>query len=390
MSNKNVNKTKVLFLITKGNFGGAQRYVYDLAVNLPKDKFEAVVAMGTPGLLMERLTEANIKTVEIKRLTREIKFFDEFKICNDLVKLIKSEKPDVVHLNSSKIGGVGAVASLIARLTSKNYNLKTIFTSHGWGFYESHRSTLSHLFFYISHYITVLLCHKTIAVSEKTKRDMAWLPFMKNRIQVIHNGLENFECLPREEARRILDPHSTSSGETDKTVLLSISELHKNKGIDVALQGLALLPTEIKEQIIYCVAGDGEEEENLKLLAISLKLESNVKFLGFVDNAKKLLSGADIFLFPSRTENLPFAILEAGLASLPVISTSVGGIPEIIQDMESGILVHKEKPKEITHALEYLLEHPEQKEKFGKKIHTIVSKNFSLKKMLSLTIKIYN
>ncbi|MEK7642525.1 MAG: glycosyltransferase [Patescibacteria group bacterium] len=370
------NKKKVLFLITKGNFGGAQRYVYDLATHLPQDQFEVAVAYGEGNLLKEKLEEANIRTIKIEDLIREVKFLDEFRVCKNLIEIIRKEKPNIINLNSSKIGAIGAVASIYVKLTSKNYNLKTIFTSHGWGFYEKHRPMFMRVFFYLSHWITVLLCDQTIAVSQKTKDDLAWLPFMRNKITVVHNGIEKFDLLPKKES--------------DKIVLFSIAELHKNKGLDTALKSIALLPKGIQEKITYSIAGSGEEKENLENLAKELGISKMINFLGFVDNAKQLLSGADIFLFPSRTENLPYAILEAGLAGLPIISTSVGGIPEIIKDMESGILVHKNNPKEIAEALLYVLDNKNKREKMGLKIKKVVTSNFSLKKMLRETMEVYD
>ena len=369
-------KKKILYIITKGNFGGAQRYVYDLATHLPKEDFEVVVACGEGEALPKILTEAGIRTIKINNLAREIKTLNEFKVCKELVGLIRSEKPDVIHLNSSKIGGVGAVAGRIASLLEKDYHPKIIFTSHGWGFYEKHRSFLSHLFYYLSHWFTVLICDETIAVSQKTKLDIAFLPFIKDKIVVIHNGIESFDLLPKKESPKIL--------------LFSIAELHKNKGFDVALRAIALLPKEIQEKITYSIAGSGEEKENLEKLARELRISEMVNFLGFIDNAKQLLSGADIFLFPSRTENLPYAILEAGLAGLPIISTSVGGIPEIIKDMQNGILIHPQNPKEIAEAILYMLDHPEKSKEFGQEIQKTVSNFFSLSKMLSETIDLYS
>jgi len=378
-------KEKILYIITKGNFGGAQRYVYDLATNLPKSDFETMVACGEGEALPKMLELAGIKTIKINNLTREIQTFNEFKVCKELIGLIRSEKPDVLHLNSSKIGGIGAVAGRVAGILEKNYSPKIIFTSHGWGFYEKYRSFPSRIFYYLSHWLTIILCHQTITVSTKTKKDIDFLPFIKNKIKVIHNGISDFNTLPKEESRPIL-----TNKKIDKTIIFSISELHNNKGLDVALKALTLLPQETKEKIIYSIAGDGEEEENLKKLAEDLNITNIVKFLGFMPDAKKLLSGADIFLLPSRTENLPFAILEAGLKNLPTIATSVGGVPEIIRDMQNGILVHPQNPKEIAEAITYLIDHPERQKEFGGAIKQIVTSNFSLEIMLNKTISLYN
>lgn len=372
-------KKKILYVITKGNFGGAQRYVYDLATSLPKDEFEAVVVCGEGKILKEKLEEKNIRVIELKSSQRDINISKDVRTFFEILKILKEEKPDVLHLNSSKIGGLGALAGRFTRVK------KIIFTGHGWAFNED-RGLLSKSVILFLHWLTVLLCHTTIAVSEKAKKDILRLPFIKNKIKVIYNGIEKFEALPKEEARIIL-----ASKDSEKIIIFSISELHKNKGVDVALRALALLPKETREKIIYSIAGvDGGEKQNLEKLVLELGIADTVRFLGFVPDAKKLLSGADVFLLPSRTEAFPYAPLEAGLVGLPIIATSVGGVPEVIKDMQNGILVHPRNPKEIAEAISYLLDHPDKQKEFGDEIKKTVSNFFSLKKMSNETTLYYS
>jgi glycosyltransferase involved in cell wall biosynthesis len=370
-------KKKILYIITKGNFGGAQRYVYDLVTNLPQNDFEAVVACGEGEILKEKLKEKNIRVIDISFAKRDINILRDIRTFFEIKKLIEQEKPDVIHLNSSKIGGLGSLAGRICGVR------KIIFTGHGWAFNEE-RNLLEKIVILFLHWITILLCHTVIAVSEKTKRDIDWMPFVKNKIKVVYNGIAKFDTLPKEEARVILGSH-----ESDKTIIFSISELHKNKGVDVAIKALSLLPKEIKEKIIYSVASGGEERENLEKLAKELQIDGLVRFLGFVQDAKKLLSGADIFLLPSRTEAFPYTPLEAGLVGMPIIATKVGGVPEVIRDMQSGILVHPKNSKEIAEAILYLLDHENKQKEFGREIKKTVINFFSLEKMLKETIALY-
>ncbi len=385
-----LTKKKILYIITKGNFGGAQKYVYDLATNLPKDKFDVVVACGNKDgyVLFEKLTEKNIRTIILESSEREINLKNDFKTFKELLKLIRKEKPDTVHLNSSKIGFLGSLVAFYINLNNNYPKPKIIFTSHGWAFNEQNRSAIAKFIFYIAHYFTIIFCDATIAVSEKTKQDIDFLPFIKDKIKVIYNGLENFETLLTQESREILTDKNPSTS-SRQAILFSLSELHNNKGIDVALKAISLLPDDKKENIIYCIAGEGEEKQNLEKLANDLGIKTLVRFLGFVKDGKKLLSGATIFLLPSRTENLPFAILEAGLIGLPIIATSVGGIPEVIRDMQNGILIHPRNPKEIAEAIMYYLDHPEKQKEFGEEIKKTVTNFFSLQKMLEETIRLY-
>jgi glycosyltransferase involved in cell wall biosynthesis len=376
-------KKKILFCVTKGNFGGAQRYVYDLATNLPKERFEIIVASGEGEILPGKLRDEGIRTVRIEKLAREVSFLDEFSVFKELIRIIKTEKPDIIHLNSSKIGGIGALAGRLVSLFSADINPKIIFTAHNWAFNEKNRSLSARLFYYLSHWITILLCHKVIAVSEKTKKGVSFLPFTQEKISVIYNGISAPHFASKGESRSLF-------GETrNRTVIFSISELNPNKGIDTALRGIAMLPHNMRVKILYVIAGSGEQNEMLSNLAKELGISDNVKFLGYVEEASRYIKGSDIFLLPSRNEAFPYVVLEAGSAGIPIIATSVGGVPEVVKDMQNGILIHPRNPKEVAEAILYLCDHPDKSREFAEEIKKTIFNFFSLQKMLEETEKIY-
>lgn len=386
------NRTKVLILVTKGNFGGAQRYVFDLATHLPKKDFEVLVASGEGESLGLKLSEKNIRSIDIESLGREVEAGRDWKAFKEIRALIKRESPDIAHFNSSKMGLLGALAVITLKIENefihgKDHKLpKTIFTGHGWAHHEKQRSFFWRSAFYVLHYLTMLLCDQTILVADMLKDDYRFLPFLKNKINTVHNGINAFRPDAKESARREL----LQGKDGRKYVLFSLSELHPNKGIDTALKAISLLPQSVRSELLYVIAGSGEDKVKLETQISDLKLEDVVCLMGFVDNGKRLLSGADIFLLPSRKEAYPYALLEAGSVGLPIIATSVGGIPEIIHDMQNGILVHKENPRELAEAILYVLENKTKKGEFGQEIKRTVLNFFSLEKMMSDTIEVYN
>ena len=123
-------RKKVLFLITKSNFGGAQRYVYDLATTLDAEKFEVVVALGGKGPLASLLEHAGIRTITIESLTRDISIKNELRFTFELWKIIHTERPHILHVNSSKAGAVGTLLGRVAFVP------RVLFTAHGWAFNE--------------------------------------------------------------------------------------------------------------------------------------------------------------------------------------------------------------------------------------------------------------
>ena len=174
---------KILYIITKGNFGGAQRYVFDLATNLKG--FDVEVASGEPGLLHERLIEKKIPTHTLPSLQRDIDIKKDLASLRETIHLLREMRPDIVHINSSKAGFTCSLAARIYNIFYANKKpVKIVFTSHAWGFNED-RSFSFKILLYTLHIATVLLSHKTITVSQASKDDLAFMPFLKKKMIVI-------------------------------------------------------------------------------------------------------------------------------------------------------------------------------------------------------------
>jgi glycosyltransferase involved in cell wall biosynthesis len=380
-------KLKLFFLITKGSpFGGAQRYVYDLATTLPRDKFDITVVYGEGGDLGKKLKSAAINSIQLDSLGRDLRFTDDWKIFWQLVRLLKRERPDIIHLNSSKAGGLGAAAARLAGVR------KIIFTAHNWAFNEE-RPAWQRTIIKFFHWITILLCHQVIAVSERNRDQMAKLPFARRKFVVIHNGLPPAELLDRETARLELAKKIWKKGFdaqllNEALIIGTVSELHKNKGLDFLIAALGQLKEKLGQTLVWII-GDGEENDKLKLQIKKAGLKDHIILAGSVPDAKKYLKALDIFTLTSRTEALPYALLEAGQAELPVIASAVGGITEVISDFDLGILVRPGNIKEIRLALARLIDSPADRAKFGRNLAKKVSKDFSLKKMSAKTLDLY-
>lgn len=390
-------KKKILYVITKSNWGGAQRYVYDLATNLPKARFDVVVALGGTGELGEKLTEAGIRIIQVKRLQRSVGIINDIASFFELVKIFLHEKPDVIHLNSSKVGGIGALAGRIYNLLQKknflkanSYKLsaKIIFTAHGWAFNEG-RGAFSKFLIRCASWLTVILSHTTIAVSDYDRVQGEQMLFLKHKIIRIHNGVRKIKFIAKNSAREILLGKRAVS--LSKALWIgTVAELHSNKGLSYAINAVKKLKEKMGAgKFVFIAIGEGEERGALEKLIQELHLEDEVFLVGKKEGASSLLHAFDIFILPSIKEGLPYVILEAGAAALPVVGSAVGGIPEIIQDMKSGILVKPKHGDEIALALEFLLANPQKRNEFGEKLKEYVANNFSLEKMVEETERLY-
>lgn len=373
MTPESSKKKKVLILITKSNFGGAQRYVYDVARNL-KGVFDISVACGGEGTLTKKLANVGVRTISIPFLSRDVNPFKDIFVFFKLYSLIQKEKPDILHLNSSKIGGLGALAGCIAQVP------RIIFTAHGWAWNED-RGLLSKSFVRAVYALTFAFSHSVIAVSEAIRSQGLSLPFSKKMV-VIHHGIDTTEVVEQSIAKNTLP----EKARTKKLVFGSVAELHPIKGLSYAIRAFAELSDLDASYVIW---GEGEKRAELESLIHKLNLGERVFLAGNKDDAAHFMRAFDCLIVPSLSEALGYVILEAGNAGIPVVATSVGGIPEIITDMESGILVHSQNVKEIVRAVRFMAQNKDKRDALALALTDSVRERFAMTSMIEATKKIY-
>lgn len=375
-------RKKICFIVTKGVWGGAQKYVYALATELPKNKYDVFVIVGAGNILKSKLEEQSIRVYEIDSLKRDISFFSEIKNFIKIFNIVRKENPTILHLNSPKASGIGA---LIGRLL---LTPKIIQTVHGWSFNEN-RNIFSRSLIYLLSWITTILCTHTIVIGKSEKTQALKMPFVgENKISLIKNGISNIKYIDKQIVRTALLHRvgkSLADLETNTTWIGTLSELHPNKGLKYTINALS----KISSPFVFFVIGEGEEREKLKDLILEKELQNKVFLVGFIDIANLYYKAFDIFTLTSVKEGLPYTLLEAGLAGLPIISSSVGGIPDIIDNKKNGLLTRKKDVKEITTSIEYLINNPKIRSEYGKKIKEKIQKEFSLDGMLKKTFALY-
>jgi glycosyltransferase involved in cell wall biosynthesis len=241
---------------------------------------------------------------------RDVSFLREWRALRELTTLFKQERPDVVHLNSSKAGGLGALAARLAGVP------RIVFTAHGWAHREN-RSLPARLAIWLASWLTIVLAHKIIAVSTYDHRD-APVFFSRRKITVIHNGIALPLALGPGERIRSAFP-------TGVHITGTIGDLSKNKNqislVEQALQN--------PNMYVAIVGDEGEERAHLELKIKEYGLKDRVKIFGFIP-ASEVLRGFDTFALPSLKEGLPYVLLEAKAAGLPIEANRVGGVGEIL------------------------------------------------------------
>jgi len=380
-------KKRILFGITKASWGGAQRYVFDLATHLPADKFEIIVMGGAAGLLKEKLASTGIRFIEIAELDRDISFSSEPRAFWRILKTIRAEKPDILHLNSPKMAGLGALAGRIARVP------QIVTTIHGWTFNERRFFAIKLLIAFFS-WMSALMAHQTILITEKDLRTAKFFPpYKKEKYRLVLNGIAALEsqddaASARENLKQIMARlYPDKIAALDEPIWIgTLAELTPNKDPATLIRAAASLPWRIPVIII----GDGGEREKLVRLIKQLGAEDRVFLAGFIPEAARLLSAFTIFVLSSVKEGLPYALLEAGQRGLPVIATDAGGIPDIIEHEMSGILVPVRNAAEIREAIIHLAGDPARRKRLGAALQKKVAHKFGISRMVRETLAVYN
>lgn len=374
---------KILYVITKSNWGGAQKHVFDLSTTMKDRGHDVWVALGGEGLLKEKLEKAGIYTFSIASLGRDISPGKDAGSLKEIYTIIRNKRPDIIHLHSPKAAGLGSVAGRLLRVK------KIITTVHGWTFNEDRLfyQKLPIMFF---SWLTMIFSHETIVLSEREYKQALNFPGVKNKITLISPGLRPLTFVSVDGAKQAIAKLIKMDLVEfyKKTVIGCVAELHPNKGLNYLIEAMAMVTTQ-QPNAICVIVSDGQERDSLQAMIVEKKLEQKVFLAGYLDNANEYLKAFSIFVLPSIKEGLPYAILEAGAASLPVVSTTVGGIPEIIDDMKSGILIQAKNSRELAHALSFMIEHPEERKKYGATLKEKVATKFGTERMIQEVEGVY-
>jgi glycosyltransferase involved in cell wall biosynthesis len=168
----------------------------------------------------------------------------------------------------------------------------------------------------------------------------------------------------------------------------AVSRLSEEKGIQYLVQSIPVIAKQFSNFKIY-IAGDGECREQLERLVESLAVPSHVKFLGHLNDVQAFLKQIDLFVQPSRSESLGVAVMEAMSMGLPVVATRVGGIPEIVANNVTGLLVPSQNPEALAKAISDLCRDPETRKKMGMKGKELVAQKFRVSDFVKQTFDLY-
>ena len=237
---------------------------------------------------------------------------------------------------------------------------------------------------------TLKRSNKLIAVSDFTRRELLkYYNVKEDKIRVIHNGVDIHKFAPPEDKEKVKQELGLSNKDFN---ILSVGRLYARKGLFTLIKSVSIVAKKYRH-VKLIISGKGQKNEMKKLVdyAEKLGIRSNILFTGYFPDAKlpKLYQAADIFAFSTFYENLPFAVLEALSSRLPVVTTNVGGIPEMIEDGENGFLVPPANSAALADRILYLIGNPDEASEMANKARETVEKRFDWRLIVKKVMKVY-
>ncbi|MFA5038251.1 MAG: glycosyltransferase family 4 protein [Candidatus Omnitrophota bacterium] len=361
---------KILILTNHLNLGGVSVYVCQLAARLAAGHGAKVFVASRGGDLQESLRAAGVSDIRIP-LTTKCEFspkvlFSALK----LLPVIRREKIDVIHANTRVTQVLGSLLSLA---TGK----PMLSTCHGY-----FKRRLSRL---------ALPCwgRRVIAISDQVRDHLIYdFDVEAERINLIYNGVEAGKFIPRSsgEIRRQKGFWGIEAGQKVAGHIGRLSSVKGQATIVLAAEALKQKRPDLR----WIIVGDGKEGPRLKELITARGVQNIVRIFPSQGDTSLALASMDVFVMPSLQEGLGISILEAQAQGVPVVASRVGGIPTVIEDGATGLLVPPQDPRSLAQAVEKFLDEPDWASGVVRKARLHVTERFSLDIMAEKTYKVYS
>lgn len=346
--------------------GGAETVLLELTKEL-QARGHQVVPLGFSG--QEGWLTSRFAEIGLKRDLLDVSGPFGLGSVSEIASTIRKHRLDVLHSHEF---GFAVCGSLAARLAGCRH----VITMHG-GSYATQRLRRR-----LALRVAAALSSCTVAVSDSLRETLEEsLRLRKQSIVVVHNGVAGVSS----EGARIRDQLGLGAGDV---LALAVGNLFEVKGHDVLIEAVSKLPR-FDGRLVVAIAGRGHLEMKLRSLAESLGIASQIHLLGFRADVSNLLDGADIFVMPSLSEGLPMAMIEAMLAGKAIVASDAGGIRELLDNGNVGLMVPPSDSAALAERLIELATDAGLRERLGTAARARALKHFTAAAMADRYLSLY-
>ncbi|KMY55634.1 glycosyl transferase [Bacillus sp. FJAT-27231] len=360
---------KVLHFITGAETGGSRKHVITLLEQFAQD--EVTLAVMQEGPFAEEARQKGIRTEVFSQSSRY-----DLSILKKIVQFIQKEKFDILHTH-------GPRANLFGIYIKKKTGIQWVTTVHSDPALDFVKSGLKGRLFTTLSMYAIRKMDAYFAVSERFKQNLVKLGIDASKIQTVYNGIhftkETAQPIPRNEL-----------GVTDEDfVMAMVARLHPIKGHTIVFEAMKQIEEEKRPHLL--LVGDGPIKDELEKEVERLQLNSHVHFLGFRSDVDQIYTASDLALLASYSESFPLALLEAANQHVPIVTTDVGGVKELVENGKTGWIVPVKSTAGYTEALRKAIECKDAGEltEMGDKLYHFASQHFSLEKLKKATKDLY-
>ena len=370
--------------------GGEYITLY-LITHLRRDIFNPILIYAEEGVIVEEIKKSGIQSVRLplnRRITniyqREIKLYNPFFLFMFVWHLLTGKgimrlKKILKEYNIRLIYCADNLSKLIGGIAGKMAEIKVVAHCHD-DFKEDSLGKIMRIFY-------LLLLDKILTVSDKVRRFFTVKGEISPKAITVYNGINADYYNPQSIDNGIRGELGLDS----KTFVIgSIGVLEKDKGQKYLFEAISLLKSKGIYDIVCLICGVGPEEAYLKGIVEKTGLASEVLFLGFRNDIPRILKILDVLVITSLTiESFSMVAAEAMAMRVPVIATNIGGLPEVIEDRKTGILVPQGDTNALLNALEYLIKNSDMRKEMGEEGRKRVLKYFTIKENVRRTEEIF-
>lgn len=364
--------------IAATNTGGVGLNILLLSRYLNKERFEVSVATALGAPLDEVFLREGIRIYPI-RMARQPHRLVNILGLYQLWRLIGREKFDIIHTHTSVGGFLGRIAARARRVPV------VLWSIHGWAFNYPIGYIQKRLIYTIEKVLDYFTDHY-VAVSRNMKEIGICAGIAATeKVSVIYNGIEVNQYTPQGDSKKLREKLGISEG---ISAIGIIGRIEPQKAVDDFLRAAKIVRNNISN-VRFLVVGDGPLRYEMERLSTELGIEDAVLFTGWQNNVKEYIMVIDILCISSLWEALPFLLLEAMAMGKPVVASHVGGIPEVVEDNKTGILVPPSRPDLSADAIIRLINDRTTAKEMGAAGKRRVQQMFSTTQMVANYEKLY-
>jgi glycosyltransferase involved in cell wall biosynthesis len=403
---------KIARIIARLNVGGPARHVVWLTNALQDEDFESILLTGTVPEGEEDMSwfaaENGVEPLYIPEMSRELSAKDAVSMWK-VYRELRRQEPDIIHTHTAKAGTVGRIAGFFYRwatwrtLIGKPRPVKFIHTYHGHVFHSYYGRGKTLFFLFIEKMLSRLATDKIIVISNQQHQEIheQFRVGKANQFQIIPLGIDLGKFESAAEKRNILRDEIGAA--PDELLIGHVGRLTEIKNHTLFLKVAKIYKERSAEsdfpKLRFLIIGDGHLRESLEKETQNLGVEDVVMFLGNRNDTDVFYAGLDLVALTSHNEGTPLSLIEGMANSLPVISTSVGGVVDLLGDgveetaaftlCERGLRIAPDEPEDFFEGLIYLAKNEKLREELGKRGKTFVFSNYSMERLINEIKNLY-